>query len=155
MPALAYTLKMPTMENITNNIQEKSNKFFSKDNLLYDYSSSTSLLPEKIPLGLCSSFLSEDTIPDSSPYSSMELIPRIPGMSENHTDNLTSSRHARECRPLKTMSTSQVFPNPSSAPTLVSPIHHNSRLKLSDQSFSNILENFPSISGWVVHHYEL
>ena len=147
MPTLAYTLKMPTMENITNNIQEKSSKFFSKDNLFYDFSSSTSLLPDQIPLGLCSSFLSEDTIPGSSPYSSMELIPHIPDLPESHTDNCNSFRHTRESTPHKTMSTSQVFPHPSSAPTLTSPTHHSSRLKLSDQSFSNILENFPNYSG--------
>ena len=76
-------MKIPTLENITNIPQkEANNTLFSSDNLLFDYSSSTSLLPDKIPLGLCSSFLSEDTIPDSSPYSSMELISHIPEISE-------------------------------------------------------------------------
>jgi hypothetical protein len=66
MASLAYTLKIPTFENITNITQkEENNTLFSSDNLLFDYSSSTSLIPEQIPLGLCSSFLSEDTIPDS------------------------------------------------------------------------------------------
>ena len=71
MASLAHTLKIPTFENVTNITQEDAN-----------YSSSTSLLPDRIPLGLCSSFLSEDNLPDSSPYSSMELIPHIPELSE-------------------------------------------------------------------------
>ena len=76
-------MKIATFENITNFTQKKANStLFSSDNLLFEYSSSTSLLPDGIPLGLCSSYLSEDTIPDSSPYSSMELIPRIPELSE-------------------------------------------------------------------------
>jgi hypothetical protein len=45
----------------------------------------------RFPLGLCSSFLSEDTIPDSSPYSSMELIPHIPELSED-----TEEKHMKK-----------------------------------------------------------
>ena len=48
----------------------------------------TSLLPDQILLGLCSSFLSEDTIPDSSPYSARELTPHSPEPSNQTWDNL-------------------------------------------------------------------
>ena len=83
MASLAYTLKMPTFDNITNITQkEANNALLSSDNLLFEYSSSTSTLPDRIPLGLWSSFLSEDTNPGSSPYSSMEPIPHIPQLSE-------------------------------------------------------------------------
>jgi len=68
--ALSHTLKIPTFENITNS----NHSFFSNDDFLFDYSSTTSLIPDKIPLGLCSSYLSEENIPELSPHSSMDLI---------------------------------------------------------------------------------
>jgi hypothetical protein len=81
--SLSRTLKIPTYENITNLIPKDSTRsFLSKDNFLFDSSSSDSLLPDRIPLGLCSSYLSEDTIPDISSYSSLELIDHIPELSE-------------------------------------------------------------------------
>ena len=184
MASLAYTLKIPTLEDITNIPQkEANNTLFSSDSLLFDYSSSTSLLPDKIPLGLCSSFLSEDTIPDSSPYSSMELIPQIPELSEETEEkqrrkwNLNNYREKIDnqldnkqwnTKPKKTVSTHR-FQSESvsdlelirSAPAL-SPLREClilnegrsrqekkewSRIKLSDNSFSNYNEINTGLSG--------
>ena len=182
MASLAYTLKIQTFENITNITQkEANNALLSSDNLLFDYSSSTSLLPDRIPL--CSHFLSEDTIPDSSPYSSMELIPQIPELSEETEEkqrrkwNLNNYREKMDnqldnkqwnTKPKKTVSTHR-FQSESvsdlelirSAPAL-SPLREClilnegrsrqekkewSRIKLSDNSFSNYNEINTGLSG--------
>ena len=178
MAALSYTLKIPTMENIATSFQDNPTSFFSTDNLIYDFSSSTSLLPDQIPLGLCSSFLSEDTIPDSSPYSSRELIPKNPELAEPTTKtviakhwNMNNSRTpANYCletgywttQPQKAMfqpHSSQSLELVQSAPTLSShtgnlgvrgtrrPEREGSRLKLSEQSLANCIDNHPGISG--------
>ena len=184
MSSLAHTLKIPTCENVTNIAQRAANNtLFSSDSLLFDYSSSTSLLPDKIPLGLCSSFLSEDTIPDSSPYSSMELIPHIPNLTEETEEkqrrkwNLNNYREKMDnqldnkqwnTKPKKTVSTHRFQSESVSdlelirfAPTL-SPLRECliqnegktrpekmewSRIKLSDNSFSNYNEINTGISG--------
>jgi len=67
MALLSHTLQYPTDENLKDDVTFKT----TKENYTSEFSSTNSIFSNKIPIGLCNNFLSEDTISQTCLSSSL------------------------------------------------------------------------------------
>jgi len=144
MALLSHTLLYPTDENLKDDVACTS----TKDNYTSDFSSSNSIFPRKIPIGLCNNFVSEDTISQTCLSSSLindfsdenlnintDERAKLVEALDNHNNNTMNFHHFESLiKPNKTLSSflleSAFYENlqiVSSAPVL-SPVQENNLL---------------------------